>query len=153
MLKPATLRKVKRLHGCFSRFLKCTNVIKLRKTSHILSWWSGQCLLTDKYRYFKCSDPDPDKSLYYFLFQITDTKFIQFFVSKIKQISNNDAKWKCMFAYVWHFYLNIKSHDILSNNTIFMLRIIFICLISTHHFARGFICSNIYVQVINKLYI
>ena len=144
MLKPATLRKVKRLHGCFSRFLNCTNVIKLRKTSHILSWWSGQCLLTDKYRYFKCSDPDPDKSLYYFLFQITDTKFIQFF--KIKQISNNDAKWKCMFAYVWHFYLNIKSHDILSNNTIFMLRIIFICLILSSFCKRfymfKYICSG-----------
>ena len=31
-LKPATLLKVTLLHGCFSRFLNCTNGTKLRKT-------------------------------------------------------------------------------------------------------------------------
>ena len=35
LLKPATLLKVTLLHECFSRFLNCTNCIKLRKTSHI----------------------------------------------------------------------------------------------------------------------
>ena len=29
---PAILLKVALLHGCFSRFLNCTNVTKLRKT-------------------------------------------------------------------------------------------------------------------------
>ena len=34
--KPATLLKVKLLlHKCFSRFSNCTNVTKLRKTSHV----------------------------------------------------------------------------------------------------------------------
>ena len=32
---PTTLRKVKLLHGCFSRFLNCTNGTKLRNPSHI----------------------------------------------------------------------------------------------------------------------
>ena len=36
-LKPATLLKVTLLHGCFSRFLNCTNGTKSRK-AHI--WWS-----------------------------------------------------------------------------------------------------------------
>ena len=31
---PATLLKVTLIHGCFSRFLNCTNGTKLRKTSH-----------------------------------------------------------------------------------------------------------------------
>ena len=35
MLKPATFRKVTLLHGCFSRFLNCTNGTKSRKASHI----------------------------------------------------------------------------------------------------------------------
>ena len=33
--KPATSLKVTFLHGCFSRFLNCTNGTKSRKTSHI----------------------------------------------------------------------------------------------------------------------
>ena len=33
--KPATLLKVALLHGCFSRFLSCTNGTKSRKTSYI----------------------------------------------------------------------------------------------------------------------
>ena len=32
---PATLRKVILLHGCFSRFLNCTNDTKFRNPSHI----------------------------------------------------------------------------------------------------------------------
>ena len=35
-IKPATLLKVTLLHGCFSRFLNCTNGTKLCKTSHII---------------------------------------------------------------------------------------------------------------------
>ena len=31
---PLSLPKVTLLHGCFSRFLNCTNGTKLRKTSH-----------------------------------------------------------------------------------------------------------------------
>ena len=34
---PATLLKVTLLHGCFSRFLNCTNGTESRKTSH-MSW-------------------------------------------------------------------------------------------------------------------
>ena len=33
--KPATLLKVTLLHGCFSRFLNCTNGTKSRSASHI----------------------------------------------------------------------------------------------------------------------
>ena len=33
--RPATLLKVFFLHGCFSRFLDCTNGTKLRKASHM----------------------------------------------------------------------------------------------------------------------
>ena len=33
---PATLLKATLLHGCFSRFLNCTNGSKLRKASHII---------------------------------------------------------------------------------------------------------------------
>ena len=33
--KPATLRKLTLLHGCFSRFLNCTNGTKSRNASHI----------------------------------------------------------------------------------------------------------------------
>ena len=33
--KSATLLKVTLLHGCFSRFLYCTNATKSRKTSHM----------------------------------------------------------------------------------------------------------------------
>ena len=33
--KPATLLKVTLLHGCFSRFLICTNGTKLRNASHM----------------------------------------------------------------------------------------------------------------------
>ena len=36
-LKPATLLKVTVLHGCFSRFLNCTNGTKSRNTPHIRS--------------------------------------------------------------------------------------------------------------------
>ena len=36
VLQPATLLKVTLLHGCYSRFLNCTNGTKLRKASHIL---------------------------------------------------------------------------------------------------------------------
>ena len=35
LLKPATLLKVTLLHGCFSRFLNCTNGTKSRKASQI----------------------------------------------------------------------------------------------------------------------
>ena len=35
LLKPATLPKVALLHGCFSRFLNCTNGTKSRKASQI----------------------------------------------------------------------------------------------------------------------
>ena len=35
-LKPATLLKLTLLHGCFSRFLNCTNDTKSRNTPHIL---------------------------------------------------------------------------------------------------------------------
>ena len=34
-IKPATLIKITLLHGCFSRFLNCTNCTKTRKASHI----------------------------------------------------------------------------------------------------------------------
>ena len=34
--EPGTLLKVTLLHGCFSRFLNCTNCIKLRNESHII---------------------------------------------------------------------------------------------------------------------
>ena len=34
-VQPATLLKVALLHGCFSRFLNCTNGTKSRKASHI----------------------------------------------------------------------------------------------------------------------
>ena len=34
-LKPTTLLKLTLFHGCFSRFLNCTNGIKLRKVPHI----------------------------------------------------------------------------------------------------------------------
>ena len=37
LVKPATLLKVKFLHRCFPRFLKCTNGIKSRNVSH---YWS-----------------------------------------------------------------------------------------------------------------
>ena len=38
LLKPATLPKVALLHGCFSRFLNCTNGTKSRKflKSHMI---------------------------------------------------------------------------------------------------------------------
>ena len=36
MWSDATLLKVTLLHGCFSRFLNCTNGTKLRKTSHMI---------------------------------------------------------------------------------------------------------------------
>ena len=36
-LQPTTLLKVTLLHGCFSRFLNCTNGTKLRKTSHMIA--------------------------------------------------------------------------------------------------------------------
>ena len=35
LLLVATLLKVTLLHGCFSRFLNCTDGTKSRKTSHI----------------------------------------------------------------------------------------------------------------------
>ena len=35
LVKPATLLKVTLLHGCFPRFLDCTNDTKSRKASHI----------------------------------------------------------------------------------------------------------------------
>ena len=35
-LKPATLLNLTLLHGCFSRFLNCTNATKSRNASHIL---------------------------------------------------------------------------------------------------------------------
>ena len=35
-LQPAFLLKVTLLHGCFSRFLNCTNGTKSRKASHIM---------------------------------------------------------------------------------------------------------------------
>ena len=34
MEKPATLLKLKLFHGCFSRFLSCTNGTKLHNESH-----------------------------------------------------------------------------------------------------------------------
>ena len=34
--QPATLLKLTLLHGCFSRFLNCTNVTKSRNTSHMV---------------------------------------------------------------------------------------------------------------------
>ena len=34
MLKPTTLLKVTLFHGCFSRFLDCTNGTKSRKAPH-----------------------------------------------------------------------------------------------------------------------
>ena len=39
LVKPATLIKVTRLHGCFSRFLNCINGAKLRKASHVIACW------------------------------------------------------------------------------------------------------------------
>ena len=36
-LKPATLLKLTLLHGCFSRFLNCANVTKLRNAPHMVS--------------------------------------------------------------------------------------------------------------------
>ena len=36
VLQPATLLKVILLHGCFSRFLNCTNGAKSHKATHIL---------------------------------------------------------------------------------------------------------------------
>ena len=35
-LKPAALLKVTLLHGCFSRYLNCTNGAELRKPSHLI---------------------------------------------------------------------------------------------------------------------
>ena len=35
ILQPATLLKLALLHGCFSRFLNCTNSTKLRKVLHM----------------------------------------------------------------------------------------------------------------------
>ena len=35
-VKSATLLKLTLLHGCFSRFLNCTNSIKSRKAPHII---------------------------------------------------------------------------------------------------------------------
>ena len=43
MLKPATLVKVTLLHGCFSRFLNCTNGTKSRKESTYLINVSHKC--------------------------------------------------------------------------------------------------------------
>ena len=40
LLKPATLLKVTFLHGCFSRFLNCTNSTKSRKTSQLILHYS-----------------------------------------------------------------------------------------------------------------
>ena len=34
-MKPATLLKVTLLHGCFSRFLNCTNSTKSRNAPHM----------------------------------------------------------------------------------------------------------------------
>ena len=39
LVKPATLLKVTRLHGCFSRFLNCINGAKSRKASHVIACW------------------------------------------------------------------------------------------------------------------
>ena len=36
LLKPATLLKLTFLHGCFSRFLNCTNATKSRNAPHLL---------------------------------------------------------------------------------------------------------------------
>ena len=36
IIVPATLLKLTLLHGCFSRFLNCTNVTKSRIASHIV---------------------------------------------------------------------------------------------------------------------
>ena len=36
--KPATLLKVTLLHGCFSRFLNCTNGTKSRNASHVFKY-------------------------------------------------------------------------------------------------------------------
>ena len=36
--QPATLRKLTLLHGCFSRFLNCTNGTKSRNASHIVTF-------------------------------------------------------------------------------------------------------------------
>ena len=38
-LEPATLLKVTLLHGCFLRFINCTNGSKLRKASPIIKLW------------------------------------------------------------------------------------------------------------------
>ena len=43
--KPATLLKLALLHGCFSRFLNCTNGTKSRKASHIFQLLSSVSLL------------------------------------------------------------------------------------------------------------
>ena len=45
--KPATLQKVALLHGCFSRFLNCTNDTKSRKAS-----FSSQITIPVKQRAF-----------------------------------------------------------------------------------------------------
>ena len=37
-MEPAALLKVTIVHGCFSRFLNCTNGTKSRKASHLLQW-------------------------------------------------------------------------------------------------------------------
>ena len=42
-LKLATLLKVTLLHGCFSRYLNCTNGTKSRKASHIFKMHSILC--------------------------------------------------------------------------------------------------------------
>ena len=40
-MKPATLLKITLLHGCFSRFLNCTNSTKLRQASHTSFEWKS----------------------------------------------------------------------------------------------------------------
>ena len=48
---PATLIKGTHLHGCFSRFLNCTNDTKLRNVSHIRK--QGDCFLPGRSNFWK----------------------------------------------------------------------------------------------------
>ena len=46
-LQPANLPKVTLIHGCFSRFLNCTNGTKWLKVSHIKLKKYGQSVKTE----------------------------------------------------------------------------------------------------------
>ena len=52
LVKPATLLKLTLLHGCFSRFLNCTNSTKSSNISHWCLIGSRAQFLISFFRYF-----------------------------------------------------------------------------------------------------